>query len=750
MSRAAPPPNPSSSSRPIAPIPNHSSHHPSHAASHQQSRLTQYHPAPIELHTGPRNRLFLAIRSTVDEEIDWALPRLVVASFDQPEAFKLETWVDSVSALKEWPERWAEGLEKEAAMAELRAGNLATPPAEHEHDVDGESVVVVGDGEPSSKRRKLVKEALGAMPEWTNDPVVESRATNSLLILRNASFTTSNAKIICRTTFLSFLDRFFSLPISCLLEVMLRTPEPVQHILTIVQSIFPHLIRIPSTEVTRIFGGVFPKLLVETRDQGMMNHLLPLVISGMTIPNLPSPPAELVTHLFRQLVLRPNPAILELTLDLLISLTHNATHAKIILSQSDFPAHLRSLVALLTYGGQMKNIYWNADTAVRGVVYRNPAGDAVRAEYASRRRAMEREVAQKNMEVFGGRGVLGAVGDKPPAMSDVVKKKLYAMREPARSIQWMHETFVYSSTSQLLQVTFWHAYRDFFQNPSTVEALLSASEVIKNVTIAFPGASAKIWQDEMGNQKFVIAGMGFRKSSDDEDRFACLWRGCQHPSGCKNPDQVLSHIQSTHLPSTHQPLSCQWARCNHTPFTLSHLLTHLPLLHPAPVPELVMSHPSVTEISLSQPLITDRPPPPLPESARLYTLGQTTPLDHRQNPTGVPFLAALTIRNLARVLRTEINLAMPDDGREKAEEKKKHLLEERFGLPIPDNVLKEEEEEENAARGAGYADQDPGALGEKERERAREGFLSVEERLGEIVERNMSGLGLYLSEGFGW
>jgi chromatin structure-remodeling complex subunit RSC9 len=79
----------------------------------------------------------------------------------------------------------------------------------------------------------------------------------------------------------------------------------------------------------------------------------------------------------------------------------------------------------------------------------------------------------------------------------------------------MHETFVYSSTTTLLQVTFWHAYRDFFQNPSTADPLLSASEVIKNVSIAFPGASAKVWADELGNQKFIIAGIGFRKGSGE-------------------------------------------------------------------------------------------------------------------------------------------------------------------------------------------------------------------------------------------
>ena len=79
----------------------------------------------------------------------------------------------------------------------------------------------------------------------------------------------------------------------------------------------------------------------------------------------------------------------------------------------------------------------------------------------------------------------------------------------------MHETFVYSSRSQLLQVTFWHAYRDFFTHPSTLEQLLSASEVIKNVAVAFPGASAKVWTDTTGSQKFVIAGMGFRRGSGE-------------------------------------------------------------------------------------------------------------------------------------------------------------------------------------------------------------------------------------------
>lgn len=81
----------------------------------------------------------------------------------------------------------------------------------------------------------------------------------------------------------------------------------------------------------------------------------------------------------------------------------------------------------------------------------------------------------------------------------------------------MHESFVYSSMSQLLQVTFWHSYRDFFNNSQVSDQLLSASEVIKNVTVAFPGAAAKVWVDDAGQQKFVVAGIGFRKSGGELD-----------------------------------------------------------------------------------------------------------------------------------------------------------------------------------------------------------------------------------------
>lgn len=80
----------------------------------------------------------------------------------------------------------------------------------------------------------------------------------------------------------------------------------------------------------------------------------------------------------------------------------------------------------------------------------------------------------------------------------------------------MHENFVYCSDSSILQITFWHAYRDFFSNVPSTDPMLSASDVIKNVTVAFSCASAKVIQDPLtGQNKFVIWGLGWRKGSGE-------------------------------------------------------------------------------------------------------------------------------------------------------------------------------------------------------------------------------------------
>ncbi|WWC61450.1 uncharacterized protein I303_104034 [Kwoniella dejecticola CBS 10117] len=767
MSRVFPPV--ATSSRQIAPLPHHQPQ-PQHQYQAQlaqgqsqqsnSSRWTPYAPNIIELYPGPKNRLFLSLRSGIGEEVDYALPKLVVASFNEIDKFKLETWVDSVSALKEWPEKWIEGLELEVASQELRKSRRQSSSQSkllRQQDTNGAT------DDDIQAPREL---ALSVVPEWTLPQSTIDRATNSLLVLRNASFTNTNAKIICRTSFLEFLIRFFSLPTSYLLEVSLRTPEPIHHILNILQSIFPFLVPNHANDprIQRIFNVVLPELLIHTRDQAMIQNILPLLISNLSISNnhnlFPySTLQELISHLLNLIVLRPTspPVILDLSLDLLISLTQNTNYCKQILLSPEFSAHLKSLLALLDYDARQTQATWENPQHLTGKVIRNPAGEFVRNENSQKRRKLQRELNQRQMEIYGGPGVRVEVGEKAPALSKQIQERLYAMREPTRSIAWMHEIFIYSSTSQLLQVTFWHAYRDFFQNPSTIDPLLSASEVIKNVTVAFPGAMAKVWTDEMGGQKFVIAGMGFRKGSDDQERFTCLWQNCPSPHSPTDPKSLLAHIQATHLTTSQPPLRCQWADCTQMPFTLSHLLTHLPSSHPTPVPEVITSHPSTPDVQISQSSVTSRLVPPLARPFKLHFAATTTPTESTQGqgriPVGTALLTCLILRNLAKTLKAELNLLDVDLIREKESQKKKNALEERFGLPIPENVLKEEEKEEqdelNDKLRNQFNQQDE--IQNRERlNKARNAFVSAQERLREVVEQNISGLAGYLGESLGW
>lgn len=111
------------------------------------------------------------------------------------------------------------------------------------------------------------------------------------------------------------------------------------------------------------------------------------------------------------------------------------------------------------------------------------------------------------------------------------------------------------------------------------------------------------------------------------------------------------------------------------------------------------------------------------------------------------YLISLLLRNIARTLRSDLTSALPADAgltQEAKAERKKHLQQERFGLPIPDNVLREEEEEEKEAGSA--PGQSVAGINGDELERARLAFESIEPRILEVIEGNMSGLSQYLGE----
>ena len=233
--------------------------------------------------------------------------------------------------------------------------------------------------------------------------------------------------------------------------------------------------------------------------------------------------------------------------------------------------------------------------------------------------------------------------------------------------------------------------------------------------------------------------------TDDDDRFTCHWRGCPG-SKQTSPSTLYAHL-TTHF--TPDLATCAWGTCA-SPFSSRHVLTHIPPLQKIRIPETITLHPSVPDYLAASPRPTQRPPAPLPRSVKLAFEGKKTALDPTSNPTGPPFLAALILRNLARSLRAEIAIDSPEDKADPdlAEVKgarKRQLVEERYGLPIPESVLREEEEEErNLSK-----DEEEG-LTREQRERAVEGFRRVEDLVLGVMESNMVGLGRLLSMTVGW
>ncbi|CAK9781521.1 hypothetical protein CC85DRAFT_282658 [Cutaneotrichosporon oleaginosum] len=698
-----------------------------HAVPHAQAHAQQVAPRPNiygatahELRAGPRNPLFLMLRSGIDSEVDYALPRLVLASFEYSDKFLLEHYIDSVSALREWPERWLDELEREHAYYELlRAGRN-------------------GD--------ELARKALGAVPAFTANPVVEARASYSLQVLRNSSFVGQNARTISRTSFINFVTRFFDLSPPFLLEIVARSPEPVQHILILLQQISPYLYVGPP--IYKLLSEVLPYVATNTRDSTVLQLVIPILITAFQVPTFPPPPDSFIQHMLHLLTLNPPPSLLSMVLDLLAAVAPQAPYARTILSDPSISAHLRQLTILLKHQAKTHEMALEVPPEVRSKNIYNPAAAAHLSRQAAMKRQRQREIDQPQMEVFGGPGVQREVGTVAPTLNPSIRKELYTLSEPKRSIAWMHETFVYSSQAQLLQVSFWHAYRDFFSNPATVEQLLSASEVIKNVQVAFPAAQAKLFTEKDGERKFIISGLGFRQGSDGADRFGCVWRGCTSPTGPSNPGELLAHIQSAHLDP--MPPACAWGSCQHAGVTVGHVLTHLPLLEPLDVPQTIAVDARTPTNVLYSPVITDKLSVQLPHTEHIKIQACVTPHDQHRQPSGAAFLAALVIRGLARNLATEIAAARPGEvGLTDAQrkEKKRHLAEERFGLPIPDAVLREEEEEEDAARGGD--DYGAGAsMGLAEIERARRAFHAVQDALLDVVNNNVTGIGAYISDAF--
>lgn len=448
---------PSGPYRPPQPQPSQSSSsgrvaHPPPTSSHPPRKITPYHPTAHEMRPGPRNRLFLSLASEIPSEVDWALPRLVVASFEDLERFKLDQWIDSVVILCRIVSSWVDELELEATIHTLKTSPGTIPEEIMSTILAKYSSQLAQSSSTSPKegsRADLLSLLLLSRMDQGRLASTTKRATEALLVLRNASFLTTNARQIARPTFISLLDRFFAINHESLLDITMEYPEPTSHILTILTSILPFLDYSPRWTQT-LFNETLPLLLVETRDMSMITLILPVLIQAtsrlIAKKDGEGEASQIITqkllpHLFKMVTIQsPNDkTLLDIVLDYLVTLSNQVVYCKAILGSPTFPADLKVLLGLLSFNSRSVTLTREPPMGHIGKVVLNPASATALLEQASARRNAERAAAQEGLQQFNGEPRLMVdveVGDKQPALSQATKNKLYAMPEPKRSITW--------------------------------------------------------------------------------------------------------------------------------------------------------------------------------------------------------------------------------------------------------------------------------------------------------------------------
>ena len=285
----------------------------------------------------------------------------------------------------------------------------------------------------------------------------------------------------------------------------------------------------------------------------------------------------------------------------------------------------------------------------------------------------------------------------------------------------MNKIFENAHGAELTQVTFWTLYKDTF-TPYTDYPMLQAADIIRNVTIEFPEASASVVNDggPGTSPRFVIQNIRRRLKPPSPFRFRCRWNGgtpCSEvppDSPSKLYDHVLSHLEkaSDAVPDdrmdTDSPPSadakCHWASCKHEAASVGalrqHVLTHIPPSTPAPKNPcqphaITLPHTDSTASGNGKPAPADeataavnaltRPPPPPPTS---FVKFRGPPDAVRDPPSAAALLALYSLRMLfwASFADNIVSAAPVHDG-------------DRFGFPALPSIQQDLEKEERERGG---------------------------------------------------
>lgn len=246
----------------------------------------------------------------------------------------------------------------------------------------------------------------------------------------------------------------------------------------------------------------------------------------------------------------------------------------------------------------------------------------------------------------------------------------------------MRSEFEQVEESEITQIAIWQAYQTAFQpfivagpNP---QPQLAAPDFIKNVNVAFKGAHPMVVPPRNGQaQRFIIKGIAPREvpvGIDGKPYHACKWeilKSTPDQSGkpseklselpCnkffKKPNDLLGHLIKDHstLPATGESsadktteLKCKWKGCKKGIFTdkkkfLDHIYMHIPVTQDELLPK------SINGKKLEEGWkVSSSEESKAPKADRTW-ITHTSNVNEKGEPVGVPYMAALVLRNLSLV-----------------------------------------------------------------------------------------------------
>ncbi|CAE6400718.1 unnamed protein product [Rhizoctonia solani] len=460
------------------------------------------------------NRMVLSMRSGIAGEVGWALTRLGNLAHLWGNRYSLQNMPGSVDAL--------------FALADWYIDNMTSSPGLDLFSADKDT--------------------------WTR----RAHALEALLILRNSALEDSNMRPILQHPYtLTFISNTL---------YKLRPAEShaefVVYTLDILQALGPHLVLPPpaNEEITKRQGlhrkkkrkhekPVVPvarisEIAATSDDRALIVSALSALTALFSVPeNTPhiESCSQALDAALRYLPLTQDRPLLTTSLDYLFTHLSYAPVSKAFLMSPQMPETVKLLVAVL-------------------------------------RLEQREEIRSQPLPPTSSPANPPAPTHKDYQLSLEELQKLIPIPEPGRSIQWMQTVFVAAPEEEQTQVTLWSLYRDTFTPYTHQYPPLNASDVIRNVTIAFPSAQPMVFPGPP--QRFVIRGIG-RRQQPVQDRFKCHWsRGACAAEIFKSPAELHRHLEE-HLNAAGvvPPAQCLWATCTHTdePARLgTHVLTHVP------------------------------------------------------------------------------------------------------------------------------------------------------------------------------